>query len=92
MAKVIKADGHEQDIAPANEDFFSLEEIQGVVKGYYRPLYLRKKEVMLVNDDGIPLGLPKNEKASDIAHRQGVIFPFDDIYGDVLICGQEQID
>lgn len=79
MAKWIKVDGtiEEFTIGPDgnNVDLF-----QEKVGGYYTPIYLESKQIMLVNEEGLLLGLPPNNLASKIAHHGG----FDQMFPDAI--------
>jgi hypothetical protein len=65
MNQILYTDG-------TTEDFLgepSLSEKQGMVGGYTEHLYLSDGRLLIVNQDGLIHGLPKNEQASIIAKR-----------------------
>lgn len=59
-----------------------LSELQECVGGYIECIYLKDGKVLLVNEEGKILGLPKNEYATSIMIDQG---RYDFIVGDVLL-------
>lgn len=73
----IKVDGTIVPIVPSKGQKFTLKEVQDLVGGYVARFPLPDRNVMLVNEDGLPLRLPVNESASRIAGT--------DIVGDVVI-------
>lgn len=85
MAKWIKANGEVCDVTPRNGKDFSLDELQAFVHGYIELVYLGNDMVMVVNEEGKLLGLPRNTKATQM-------YPLDIIVGDVLVCHSNQID
>lgn len=60
----IKADGTIIPVVPKKGMKFTLEEVQKMVGGYVERVQLPGGNVALANEEGIPLGLPYNEKAS----------------------------
>ena len=68
-AMKIAADGTSQTVAPAGKKF-TLEEMQGHVGGYIAPIPLPGKRIMLVDEDGMPKGLPVNPTATEIAGQR----------------------
>lgn len=67
MATWIKADGRVDQVLLPSDSTDRMTFIQKCVDGYYAVISLSNGKVMLVNEDGIPLGLPPNPKASAIA-------------------------
>jgi len=47
-----------------------LRELQEIVGGYIQPIYLGNGEVMIVNEEGLMIGLPHNQVASRIAGQR----------------------
>lgn len=82
MARVIKSNGNEIMVQPKNGTDFKLKELQTVVGGWIEIIGC-DEGVMVVNEEGIVLGLPLNSKASVLAHQT--------IVGDVLVCDTKQI-
>jgi len=70
---------------PKNGADFSLEELQGFVDGYIEIITLSDDLIMVVNEEGKPLGLPFNKAATEILwdHTNSTD---DYIAGNALIC------
>lgn len=87
MAKQIKADGTEADVSPKGK-YFSLEELQELVGGLIEvvrvPKFNGDRSIMLVNEDGLRLGLPRNEAATKLYAETHTGMAL--IVGDVVIC------
>lgn len=83
MAEIIKANGEVIPTTPKNGKTFSLEEMQGIVGGYIEIVHL-KDGYMVVNEEGLLMGLPINELAFLRSGRY--------IVGDVLVCSTDQIE
>lgn len=77
VGQLIKADGTVTEIVPEKGKKFTLQELQKLVGGYVERLQLPGRAVMIANEEGYPMGLPHNAKASEIAGR--------DIVGDVVV-------
>jgi len=75
MATLIKTDGTEEGVTPADGKEFTLEELQGYVGGYIEMLTLPDGALMLFNEDGLRLELEPNKQASDIAAPYDVVGP-----------------
>jgi hypothetical protein len=73
----IKTDGTMVPVLPEKGKKFGLKELQGMVGGLVERLKLPKRGVMIVNEEGLPLGLPYNAEASKVAGQ--------DIVGDVVV-------
>jgi hypothetical protein len=91
MAFHLKTDGTGIPIRPHGGKEFTLGELQQLVGGYIEMLRLSTGLLMVMNEDGLRLGLPLNVAASDIA-KQAVL-------GKVVLCndleagyGSEWID
>ena len=70
MAKWIKVDGTVEDFT-IGPDGNNVDLFQEKVGGYHTPIYLESKQILLVNEEGLLLGLPPNTLASKIAHHGG---------------------
>ena len=79
---LITTNGDTIDTPPANGKTYTLLELQGMVHGYIRPIYLDTK-ILIVNEDGIPEGLPINERASRVAGMK--------IYGQAVLIARKQL-
>ena len=83
MAKVILTDGREIAVKPKNGTDFSLEELQEVVGGYIEIIYVKGNDIMVLNEEGKLIGLPFNDKASELTSEL--------IVGNVLICDTKMV-
>jgi hypothetical protein len=89
-ARVIKEDGTETEVEPEDGKHFTLKELQKFVNGYIEVVYLKNKLVMVVNEEGMYLcGI--NKKATTIAVEHAASASIYNIYGNVLVCNQNQI-
>ena len=88
MARIIRATGAIEEVAPRNERNFELGELQKVVGGYIEIVKTKTGEIMVVNEDGHSLALPFNSLASSLYDG----YPPYPVLGDVLVCDREQID
>lgn len=91
MATLITASGEQKQIDPANGGRFTLDELNGLVGGDVEILLLANHRLMVLNEDGKGIGLPRNPSATVMAVGAGIADE-DFIVGDVLICDQSQID
>lgn len=66
-ATLYHTDGTEEQVSPANGKQFTVEEWQTLLGGYAAPHYLYGGEAMLVDEDGFPKDLPRNQSASIIS-------------------------
>lgn len=81
MATLIKTDGSEAEIQPANGKSFTLEEMQKCVGGNIELAHTRDGRMMWINEEGKLNDLPPNEKATQLyVHND-----HDIIVGDVLV-------
>jgi len=85
MAKWIKTDGSIVDFQ-VNPDGNNVDDFQAKVGGYFTPIYLPNKQVLLVNEEGMIHRLPPNRNASMIAHHGG----FDQMYPNAI--NQSNVD
>ena len=65
-AILLKTDKTEVEIKPEKGKRFTMEEMQKFVGGYFQYIHLPGGKFLVVNEDGGPLNLPVNEKASEI--------------------------
>jgi len=68
-------------------EVMSYEDMVGVVHGYIEPVYL-DGAVAYVNEEGKLEGLPRNERATALAHAHNAIYDDDWIAGNMLITGE----
>ncbi len=79
MAVVLKSNGsRERDVK-----ITSLKQMQELVGGYVEFVYLSDK-VLVVNEEGLLYGLPRNNEATEIAGHP--------IVGDVILCGINELN
>lgn len=90
IATLYRTDGTITEVSPKDGKTFTLKELQHYVDGYFRPLYGGNGMVAVVNEDGIPLGLPINPNSNKIC-RQVKSMYFITFYGDVLVTTKESI-
>lgn len=84
MALWIKADGTEQEVKPADNKRFTLDELQKFVGGDIELTHTAKpKRVMYVNEEGMLRGLPINAKATALISPDYLMI--DGIRGDVIV-------
>jgi hypothetical protein len=95
-AKWIMADGKILEVAPANNTYFELEELQTFVGGYIEFIYppAVTHAVMVVNEEGKLRGLPHNDLATrmwqQFAHPESERMN-DPVVGNVLLCHRSQL-
>lgn len=89
MAKIYKMNGEVLNIEPKNGSDFSLEELQGIVRGYIEILPLDDDEIMVLNEEGKCKNLAINTMATYLLWDAG--YHGDYIVGDVLVCKREEI-
>lgn len=78
VATLMRVDRTVETFVPSKGGRFTLEEVQKLVGGYVARVQLPDLgAVLLVDEDGIPKGLPLNPNASDVAGRE--------IYGNALL-------
>ena len=83
MAKILKADGTTAELAGTGKGGrLTLEEMQKAVGGYVE-ICLVKGGQLVVNEDGIPLGLPVNEAATNLYVEK---YGGGRIFGDAVYC------
>jgi hypothetical protein len=78
-------------VSPKNGRDYSLEELQGLVGGYIELVPIAER-CMVVNEEGY-YGGKVNVFATEYAKKVGVreMFPNGFVYGDVLVCGENEI-
>ena len=80
MAQLLKSDGEVID----NVDISSLEKMQELVGGYIEIIYLNDDKVLIVNEEGLILQLPFNQRASGIFKSK--------LVGDIILCKINEIE
>lgn len=79
----------EVEVQPKNGTDFSLEELQGFVGGYIEIVRLNEGKIMVVNEEGKLLDLPVNLLAT--IPFQLTYGPIDQIYGNALVCKEDEV-
>lgn len=90
-AKIIRANGTEEVIVPANGTDFSLDEAQKVVGGLIEIVNLGNGMIIVCNEEGLFMDFDVNEKATGICLKSKAIRIGSAIVGDVLYCPTEMI-
>lgn len=67
MAEILYPDGRREITAPANGTNFTLAELQHIVEGYIEIVPTRDGRIMILNEEGKLLDLPRNEQATRLA-------------------------
>src|SRR5947209_5630438 len=68
MATIIRPDGTEEPVEPANGTNFSLEELQRVVQGYIEIVPCKEEgKIIVANEESKILGMERNQKATELA-------------------------
>lgn len=83
MAKYLKTEGVVVDVHPKNGNDYALDELQGFVGGLIEIVYLPDGLLMVVNEEGLILGLPFNINASILAGHP--------IVGNALVCRSDEV-
>lgn len=85
MARLLKPDGTESVLTPADGRSFTLEELQQAVGGYIETLQIMDGSVLVMNEGGKSMELPHNEDATNLAVWGGLRLD-DHVVGNVLVC------
>ena len=89
MAQIIEADGTVHDnVEPAEGKYFSGNELNEIVGGWFQLVPIGDGRVMVVNEEGHIHKLPKNHKAGAMLNRHDATAI---IVGTVLICKAKQL-
>ena len=84
MAKIYKTTGEVIEVEPENGKDFKLKELQEIVHGYIELVDFSPSKYMVVNEEGLLIGLPLNLSATRLYNKNVIV-------GDVLICNKSQI-
>lgn len=85
MPKLIKCDGSAAALPDA-----SLETLKQAVGGYIEVVALGEGRCLVVNEDGLALGLPHNLMATTLMHMAGH-HPTSSISGNAVLCEPGEI-
>jgi Domain of unknown function (DUF3846) len=93
MATLLKADGTEEEIFPADKkkNKFTLAEQQKLVGGYIQVLRLPKRMRLVMDEEGKMKSKPVNLKATELSQGLGLM-PGDFLVGDVIYCTGKESD
>ncbi len=89
MAKLIKMNTEIVDVEPANGEYFSLQEIQDHVGGYFTMIRLDEFTLMLMDEEASPKGVQVNVIATELV-KEFTRHPHD-ILGPVLVVKNNEI-
>jgi hypothetical protein len=69
MATILYPDGRTEEVQPQNGTDFQLGELQAFVGGHIEVVPIRgdPRRILVVNEEGRLLGLPRNEQATRVA-------------------------
>ena len=67
----------------------TLKEMQEFVGGYIEVIYLNKKSMMVIDEEGKIKDKPINYEATEIAHDNEAIFNTDYISGDAMVLSDD---
>jgi len=68
MGTIMYTDGRTEERQPANGRTFSLKELQAIVEGYIEIIPTKDERIMVLNEEGKLLDLPRNEQATALAY------------------------
>lgn len=80
MATLLKSDGSKE----LNVDISTLAKMQEMVGGYVQFVYMRSDKLLIVNEEGLLVGLPLNQQATEIYGHP--------IVGDAIYCGVTEVN
>lgn len=80
MATLLKSDGSKE----LNVDISTLAKMQEMVGGYVEFVYMRGDKILIVNEEGLLMGLPLNQQATEIYGHH--------IVGDAIYCGLAEVN
>lgn len=90
-SRIIRTNGTETEITPANGTDFTLKELQKIVGGYIEVVGVEdigEEALMICNEDGIALELERNKTATQLYIKAGGATY---ILGDVAIIAPDQL-
>ena len=91
MATLIRVNGSRETVTPATPPAFTLEEMHGFVGGYIELLQCGDGSIMILNEEGKLIGLPRNPLATVYAQARVDLLPGDYIAGDAVIVSQQEM-
>lgn len=84
MAAFIKTNGEITNVTPKNGTDYKYEELKEFVGGYIEIVPINDHEIMVVNEEGKLNNLPVNHIAS-------LLYKYDIICGNVLVCDDSEV-
>ena len=66
MATILYADGRQEERQPENGIHFRLNELQAIIGGLIELVSTREGQIMVINEEGKLIGLPRNEQATSL--------------------------
>lgn len=89
-AHVYYHNGDFQETQPKNGRTFELEEMQEIVGGYIEIIRLNDGKIIVVNEEGLPQGLPVNIEATNILRRDHSTTQY--IVGNAIVCDADMVE
>lgn len=89
-AKIVYPDKDSEDYTPKNGTTFELEEMQKIVGGYIEIIRLKDGRIIIVNEEGLPQGLPVNIEATNILRRDHSTTQY--IVGNAIVCDADMVE
>ena len=89
-AKIVYPDKDSEDYTPKNGKTFELEEMQEIVGGYIEVIRLNDGRIIIVNEEGLPQGLPVNIEATNILRRDHSTTQY--VVGNAIVCDADMVE
>lgn len=89
MATILRTNGTQEEVSPANGTDFQLDEVKAIVAGWVEVVGLYDGRIMLLNEEGKLQDMLPNQAAT-ILFNQGGRMWYDVIVGDVLVCEDKE--
>ena len=83
MARLITVEGSAKEVTPNDGERFTLEEMQALVGGLIQPVYT-DDGIILVNEEGLLIGMDLNIRASMLAGQP--------LVGPALLCNDKEFN
>lgn len=96
MATLIKPDGTETEVQPKNSQDFQLQELYELIEcSTVEMIYLADGRTMWMDEESklksyLDKADPRNAKATKLLRQAGGI-PWDEVWGNVLVCGEGEV-
>lgn len=89
-AHIYYPNGDFQETQPKNGTTFELKEMQEIVGGYIEVIRLNDGRIIIVNEEGLPQGLPVNIEATNILRRDHSTTQY--IVGNAIVCDADMVE